>query len=94
MPRINFAHINYPLQNGGSIDFIVFGANSHDGTDNNRAEVLGYLTHRARFDFRLKIDQSALVYEVEGQIGLFGDKPLVEFLYKQGLPVWTHYMDV
>lgn len=41
----------------------------------------------------LKVDQSALVYEENGQIQFYGSRNLVDYLAEAGVPTWTHYME-
>lgn len=91
--RINFAHLRDRSQNGGWIDFAVFEANSNDGTDNGRAEVLRNLTMRARAN-GLKVDKSALAFAQNGRIMFYGSPDLVEYLSDAGVPQWTHSLDI
>jgi len=86
--KINLAHIRHPATSGGSIDFVVFGAKSPSGSSGNPA-VLANLTMKARAS-GLKVDQSALAFNVNNRLQFFGDKNLVDFLSKRGLPSWTH----
>ncbi|MFA1731671.1 hypothetical protein [Xanthomonas campestris] len=89
--KINFAHIRHPSTSGGSIDFVVFEAKSTSGPAGNPA-VLAKLTMKARAS-GLKVDQSALAFNQNGRLQFFGDKNLVDFLSKNGLPNWTHSID-
>jgi hypothetical protein len=90
--KINFAHIRHPSTSGGFINFAVFGANARNGSSGNPA-VLADLTRRAQAS-GLRIDQSALAYMQNGQMKLFGDQQLVKFLSGNGVPNWTHSIDV
>jgi len=90
--RINFAHIRHPSTSGGSIDFAVFDAKANSNTTEAKQAVLFQLTQAARGAGH-KIDQSAIAYSQGGQIQFFGDKNLVDFLSKNGLPQWTHWID-
>ena len=40
-----------------------------------------------------KIDQSALAFVEDGRLRFYGTENLVEFLSKNGLPQWTHWID-
>lgn len=91
--RCNFAHIRHPSTTGIPIDFAVFDAKSNSGFADDNSELLFDLTMRAR-GLGLKIDQSALAYRENGQIRFWGDKNLVQFLSRSGLPRWTHCLDV
>jgi hypothetical protein len=91
--RINFAHLRERSTNGGFVDFAVFDANSTDGSDAGRANVLADLTMKAR-GMGLKVDVSALIYEDYGQPRTYGDRIVVDYLSHSGVPQWTHYMDV
>lgn len=90
--RINFAHIRERSASGGWIDFAVFGTRSNAGTDEANAGVLARLTMRARASGK-KIDQSALAYQENGRVRFFGDKNLVDYLSRSGVPQWTHWID-
>jgi hypothetical protein len=87
--RINYAHLRERSTSGGSIDFAVFEARSTSGTDSANSEVLARLTAKARAAGQ-KIDQSALAFQEAGRIKFFGDRKLVEYLTKAGVPRWTH----
>jgi hypothetical protein len=91
--RINFAHMRERAQNGGWIDFAVFDARSGSGSQSDNATLLSQLTARARAN-SLKIDQSALAYSSGSRVMFYGTPSLVEFLSKNGLPRWTHELDV
>jgi hypothetical protein len=90
--KINFAHVRHPGVSGRDINFVVFDASSRTGSSGN-ADVLAALTMKARGN-GLKVDQSALAFVQHGQLRFFGDRHLVDFLSKNGLPRWTHMMDV
>jgi hypothetical protein len=91
--RINFAHLRERSANGGYIDFAVFDANANSGRDDDRADLLFDLTMRAR-SLGLKIDVSALAYNENGRTRFYGDKNVVDYLAKGGVPRWTHYIDM
>jgi hypothetical protein len=91
--RIQFAHLRERSTTGGYIDFAVFQANATDGTDSGRDEVLYDLTRQARMQ-GLKIDQSALAYTEHGRTRYYGNRNLVNYLARRGVPRWTHYLDV
>jgi hypothetical protein len=90
--RINFAHIRHPSTNAGTIDYAVFDAKANSNTTEAKQSVLFQLTQAARSAGH-KIDQSAIAYSESGQIQFFGDKNLVNFLSKNGLPQWTHWIE-
>lgn len=90
--RINYAHLRERSTSGGWIDFAVFEARSNTGTESANSEVLASLTAKARASGH-RIDQSALAFQENGRIKFFGDKKLVEYLSKSGIPRWTHTID-
>lgn len=90
--RINFAHLRERSTSGGWVNFAVFEARSSIGTDHANAEVLARLTSKARIS-GLQIDQSALAFMEGSRIKFYGDKNLVDYLSKSGIPNWTHYID-
>lgn len=87
--RINYAHLRERSTSGGWIDFAVFEAHAANGTDSGNAHVLARLTAKARAAGQ-KIDQSALAFQEHGRIKFYGDRKLVEYLSKAGVPRWTH----
>jgi len=91
--KINLAHIREKSTSGGWIDFAVFDAKSTSGTNSDNAVLLADLTAKARTS-GLKIDQSALAFKQAGQIRFYGDKNLVDYLSRNGVPRWTHKIDV
>lgn len=91
--KIKFAHLREKSTTGGWIDFAVFDAKSRSGTDNDNAKLLAELSTKARAS-GLKIDQSALAYRQGGKIRFYGDKNLVGYLSRHGVPKWTHSIDV
>lgn len=91
--RIPFAHVRHPAQSGGEIDFCVFDARSNSGSDSDNARLLSQLSVRARAN-NLRVDQSALAFRSGSGLRFFGDRPLVKFLSENGLPRWTHQLDV
>ncbi|PKN62610.1 MAG: hypothetical protein CVU57_23465 [Deltaproteobacteria bacterium HGW-Deltaproteobacteria-15] len=91
--KINLAHLRERSTSGGYIDFAVFDAKSQAGTDSANGELLWQLTAAARKS-GLKIDQSALAYSQNGRIRFYGDKDLVDYLSRRGVPRWTHTIDV
>lgn len=90
--RINYAHLRERSTSGGWIDFAVFEARSAAGTDSANSDILARLTSKARAAGQ-KIDQSALAFKEHGRIKFFGDRKLVEYLSKAGVPRWTHMID-
>lgn len=91
--RINFAHIRHPSTSGGFIDFAVFDARASNNTTSANQAALNQLTLAARSAGH-KIDQSAIAFSEGGRLRFFGDKNLVDFLSRSGLPRWTHWIDV
>ncbi|HEX8397508.1 MAG TPA: hypothetical protein VF644_08780 [Pyrinomonadaceae bacterium] len=90
---INFAHVRERSTNGGWIDFAVFKADANNRTNSARADVLQQLTMKARRK-GLKVDQSALVFSEHGQTKFYGSPNLVQYLSNNGVPRWTHSMDI
>jgi hypothetical protein len=90
--RINFAHLRERSTTGNPIDFAVFAARATSGTQQGKANVLAELTLKAR-NAGYKVDQSALAFEENGRNCFYGDKPLVEYLSRCGVPRWTHWID-
>ena len=75
------------------MDFAVFDAKSHSGSDSDNAPLLFQLTAAGRLK-GLKVDQSALAYADGAQIRFYGSTHLVDYLARTGLPQWTHWIDV
>lgn len=90
--RINYAYLSERSTSGGRINFAVFEARSVSGTDSANSEVLARLTAKARSAGQ-RIDQAALAFQEHGRIRFFGDRKLVEYLSKVGVPRWTHTID-
>lgn len=90
--QIDLAHLRERSTTGHPIDFAVFGARSNSGSQADNDRLLAQLTARARAS-GLKVDQAALAYDQNGRTRFFGDKNLVEYLARQGLPRWTHKID-
>ncbi|TVO32108.1 hypothetical protein [Vibrio algivorus] len=88
--QINMAHLRERSTSGGWINFAVFDAKSTNG---NNDELLYQLTQSARGN-GLKIDQSALAFSSGGRTQFYGDRNLVSYLSKRGVPRWTHKLDV
>ncbi len=91
--KINLAHLRKRSSSGGWIDFAVFNAKFSTGTNSDNADLLAQLTTTARAT-GLKIDQSALAFNYAGRIKFYGDKNLVDYLSRNGVPRWTHKIDV
>ena len=91
--QISFAHLRQPAVSGGWVNFAVFDARSSSGTTSANSELLGQLTARARAN-QLRVDQSALAFNSGGRLQFYGSKPLVDFLSRNGLPRWTHTINV
>jgi hypothetical protein len=91
--RVNFAHLRERAQSGGWIDFAVFDARSTSGTSVDNSHLLAQLTTRARAS-KLRVDQAALAFTSDGRVRFFGSTSLVEYLSRNGLPGWTHHIEV
>lgn len=91
--KVSLAHIRERSTSGGSIDFVVFDAKSNSDSASAKSELLAQLTLKARYA-GLKVDKSALAYSKNRGIEFFGTPDLVDYLSKQGLPGWTHQIDV
>lgn len=91
--KIDLAHLREKGVSGGWIDFAVFDACSNSKTNGDNDILLQQLTMKASGS-GLKIDQSALAYMQGGKIRYYGDKHLVDYLSKNGVPQWTHQIDV
>jgi hypothetical protein len=85
---IHFAHLHEQ-----GIDFAVFAADSREHTRTGRERTLADLVVRARAS-GLKIDKAALAYQEHGRTGYFGTPDLVQFLANNGVPMWTHTLEV
>lgn len=88
--KIRVAHLRERATTGGWINFAVFDAKSTNGDNDG---LLYELTQSARAA-GLQIDQSALAFKAGGRIQFYGDKNLVSYLSKVGVPRWTHQIDV
>ncbi len=56
--------------------------------------VLADLTRKAIFQYNLAVDKSALAFTEFGDLKFFGTPDLVQFLSNNGVPKWTHEIDV
>lgn len=90
--RINLAHLRERAASGGWVNFAVFDARSSSGSRDDNARLLAQLTAQARAS-NLRVEQSALAFNSGGRMQFFGSPPLVDFLSKNGIPVWTHTID-
>ena len=90
MTKVSLAHVKERSTTGNWINFVVFDAKS---TTNNNDKLLTQLTSRARAS-GLKVDKSALAYNKHGRLEFYGTKDLVQYLSNNGLPQWTHTIDV
>lgn len=91
--QIDLAHRQVPSTTGQPINFAVFGVRSNSGTQADNSHLLGQLRVKARAA-GLRVDQAALAYTEHGRTRFFGDKHLVDYLSKRGVPGWTHKLDV
>lgn len=91
--RVNFAHIRERAQSGGWVNFCVFDARSSSGVSTDNSHLLAQLTTRARAS-NLRVDQAALAFTNGGRLQFFGSPPLVDYLSRNGLPGWTHHIEV
>jgi hypothetical protein len=91
--RVNFAHLRERARTGGWINFAIFDARASSGTSADNSKLLAQLTVRARAA-SLRVDQAALAFMNGGRLQFFGSPPLVEYLSRNGLPAWTHHIEV
>jgi len=91
--RINFAHLRERSTTGGWIDFAVFDAKPNSHRDEDRDALLYELTIAARQN-GLKVDKAALAYRENGRNMFYGAGDLVNYLSNNGVPRWTHYLDI
>lgn len=91
--RINFAHLRERAQSGGWVNFCVFDARSSSGSRTDNSHLLAQLTTRARAS-SLRVDQAALAFTAGGRLQFFGSPSLIDFLSRNGLPGWTHHIEV
>ena len=91
--RIKIAHRRERSVSGGWVNFAVFDARSNSGSNFDNAALLQSLTSRARAS-GLRVDQSALMYTESGRVKFYGTSPLVDYLSKRGVQIWTHSIDV
>lgn len=91
--KVSLAHLREHARSGGWINFVVFDARSSSGTRDDNARLLAKLTGKARAS-NLRVDQAALAFMSGGRVEFFGSPPLVEYLSKNGVPSWTHTIDV
>jgi len=88
--KVNLAHIRERSTTGGYIDFAVFDTKS---TTDNNDELLSQLSAKARAS-GLKVDKSALAYNKFGRTEFYGTPDLVDYLSNNGLPQWTHSINI
>lgn len=88
--KINMAHLRERSTSGSWINFAIFDAKSTNGDNDG---LLHQLTQSARAA-GLQVDQSALAFKSGGRIRFYGDKNLVAYLAKVGIPRWTHQIDM
>jgi hypothetical protein len=91
MPRIDFAHLRERSTTGGWIDFAVFDAKPNISSE--RDSLLYRLTVAAR-ENGLRVDKAALAFRENGRNMFYGDRDLVDYLSKMGIPGWTHHLDI
>ncbi len=86
--QIEMAHLRTQ-----GIDFAVFNADARNHDDEGRRQLLSRLVVQARRN-GLKIDKAALAYSESGRTKCYGAPDLVRFLANQGVPRWTHTLDI
>jgi hypothetical protein len=91
MPRISFAHLRERSTTGGWINFAVFDARANLSSE--RDALLFQLTTTARRN-GLRVDKAALAFRENGRNTFYGDRDLVDYLSKMGIPGWTHHLDI
>jgi len=90
---IEFAHLRERSTTGQNVDFVVFDAKPNNNTPSARNALLFQLTAKARLAGK-KVDASALVYEENGQVRVWGDRFAVDYVSKVGVPSPTHTLDI
>jgi hypothetical protein len=75
------------------IDFLVADADARTRLENDRNILLSRIVVIARRS-GLKVDKGALAFTEGGRTVYFGTPDLVNFLARQGVPRWTHTLEV
>jgi hypothetical protein len=91
--RIGLAYVRARSTLGGFIDFVVFEADVTSGENSDRDELLLDLTARAKAA-GMNVDKAALAYRENRHVTFYGTPDLVEYLAKQGVPRWTHHLNL
>jgi hypothetical protein len=86
--KINFAHVRIQGQS-----VAIFDADARTHTKSARTKLLTNLVSRVRLA-GLRVDKAALAFIEAGDLTFFGSPDLVRYLVKNGLPEWTHTIDV
>lgn len=91
--KIKFSHLRERSTMGRYVDFAVFDAKPNSNTPSNRNALLTQLKFAARRN-NLKVDAAGLVYEEHGRLQVWGDRFVVDYVSKVGVPPPTHTLDV
>jgi hypothetical protein len=86
--KIKVAHLSTQ-----GIDFLVADADARTGSEGDRNTLLSQVVVIARRS-GLKVDKAALAFTEGGGTAYFGTPDLVRFLARQGVPRWTHTLEV
>jgi hypothetical protein len=86
--KVQMAH----LRDQG-IDFAIFDANARSNLDSDRATLLHDLVSSAR-GAGLKVDKAALTFRQGNGTRFYGTPDLVQYLRANGVPRWTHTINV
>lgn len=91
--KIKMVHLRHKSTSGTPINFAVFDAKPNSMDSASLDSALNELTIKAKAS-GLKVDQASLVYNQNNQIRFWGSKNLVNFLSTNGVPKWTHTLDM
>lgn len=86
--RINVAHLREQ-----GIDFLIADADAASHLDSDRDALLSQIwaaAHRENW----KVDKAALAFMQAGRPSFYGTRDLVDFLVANGVPRWTHTLEV
>ena len=85
---INVAHLRTQ-----GIDFVVADADATTGLESDRNALLSRIVTIARRS-GLKVQKAALAFSDGGRLTYFGTPDLVKFLAENGVPRWTHTLQI
>lgn len=90
--EINIAQIRERSISRGWTDFVVFEVPSGQYSDIELYDLLLELTGKAQAS-GIRVDRSALTYS-DSEVKYYGDRSLVNYLSRMGIPQWTNQMTV